>query len=207
MNKQADKPEIIKDVVGAGITPAILGPVGAPITGGGSLVGAFAEPEGYKYFKDRAKSNAGYTGLIPGVGSYHIMRRNVNTNKHFGDESPRAREVARYFGGIPGSAMTLGLADLTAAIASAITARRTDEEQRKASTSSKWKYLIPGYGTYDYFKTQGKSSDLDAKAQAELEEEKNKQKGGEEKGQTKDASYHKTATSTVLAYLCDSSAR
>ena len=57
-----------------------------------------------------------------------------------------------------GAAIGAG-SQLVGALAAALTRTRTAEEQRKASTQgSARNYLIPGYGTYDHFKTLGHSN-------------------------------------------------
>lgn len=50
--------------------------------------------------------------------------------------------------------------NIIGAVAAGITKRRTDDEQRKASTGSYAKFLIPGYASYDDWKTMGKSRDI-----------------------------------------------
>ena len=187
--KQADKATTVKDYVGAGISPALLGPLGAPVSAGGHLIGTFDTPEGYDYFKNRAKQDLGVLGIAPGLGAYHWDRRLVNTTKAYGDDSPRTRKVVRELSMIPSLVSTLGLADLIGVIAAASTKRRTDEEQQQASTASKWKYLIPGYATYDYWKTMGKSEDLQEKANKEVEEGKNNQGTKKEDTASKQASF------------------
>ena len=72
-------------------------------------------------------------------------------------------------GAVGGAGLSM-LAGLIGTVAAGITKTRTDEAQRKASTSSGWKYAIPGYAPYDLYKTIGKSKEVDAKKLKELRE-------------------------------------
>lgn len=153
--------------------------IGIPLTELGAIAGYFEKPRGrgeVEEYNDNHKA----IGLIPGYSGYLNTRRTINTNAAFGDKSPRAREVAndtaRAIVGLP----FLYVPNLVGTIAAAISDRRTDEEQRKASTSSKWKYLIPGYATYDRYKTMGKSREL-------TKNKKEKSKDSKDKAKSKDS--------------------
>ena len=171
---------IVSEEAGRYIGNAVGGLLGGlPITEGGAVVGYFPEVGG-RAEVEKLNADHDAVGLIPGYGSYLNTRRTINTNAAFGDKSPRAREVAndiaRNIGGLP----LLYIPNLVATVAAAITKRRTDEEQRKASTSSKWKYLIPGYATYDRYKTMGKSMEL-------TKNKKKKSKDSTDKDKPKDS--------------------
>lgn len=167
----------------------------SPVNMAGSLAGfadsADKDPE--EALKKLNKSDM--TSFVPGIADYRITRRMINTNKLYGSDQPRTREVLRALlgassialptaasagvGGLIGKATggrtgaiigagvgagiglaSTALAQIIGAVAAGITKRRTDDEQRKAIADGNAKFLIPGYASYDAWKTLGKSMDV-----------------------------------------------
>lgn len=192
LNKQANLTEEMVSRVGSGI----VYPIGYPLTTAGHLTGLADAADADPKAALKKLNESDKTSYIPGVGEYRLARRVINTNKLYGSEYPRTRELMRNLLGaasitVPaaigagvghmigkaadpkgpgaiigtGAGMIVGglgaaVAHVVGAVAAGIHKRRTDDEQRKAIADGNAKFIIPGYATYDYFKTLGKSRDI-----------------------------------------------
>lgn len=178
-----------QEAVGTGatiISSALVPPAaGIPLASVGNVYSYIDAPDIEELIA--ANKNDQWTSVLPVVGPYKMSRRNINTDALYGDKDPAKRQFVRdavavgvpavtasigYLkGGAKGALIggVIGIAPaIVGAVASYLTDARTDKEQEKASRRSRWMYLIPGYATYDNFKTSEKSTEVDKNKVIEL---------------------------------------